>query len=109
MSRHNLVAPSLFVAMLRAVASTELRDYLPVGGRSGTLANRFVGTPAEGRVRAKTGTMTGVSALSGYLAHPSAGVGEVTFSMLANNHPGTTQELRDTQDAIVLAVLRLAI
>ena len=39
---------------------------LPMAGREGTLASRMRGTAAEGRCRAKTGTLTGVSALSGY-------------------------------------------
>jgi serine-type D-Ala-D-Ala carboxypeptidase/endopeptidase (penicillin-binding protein 4) len=39
---------------------------LPVAGRSGTLTSRFRGTAAEGTVRAKTGTIIGGVALSGY-------------------------------------------
>ncbi len=42
------------------------RAALPIGCRDGTLKRRFCGTPAEGRVLAKTGTLSGVRALSGY-------------------------------------------
>ncbi|SPN98457.1 uncharacterized protein DNG_01501 [Cephalotrichum gorgonifer] len=76
-------------------------DALPIGGVDGTLAGRFGGTPVEGKVRGKTGSLTGVSALSGYL---SAGDGkEYVFSILMNGHTSTT-EARRAQDDIVLAL-----
>ena len=62
------------------------------------------GTPAEGRVLAKTGTLGGVSALSGYLLHEDPALGEVTFSILGNNGLGAGGLLRPVQDAIVVAV-----
>ena len=104
LSRHNLVPPATFVSLLHAMAPTPLRTLLPVGGRSGTLKHRFVGTAAEGRVLAKTGTMGGVSGLSGYLLHEDKGIGEVTFSLLGNDGLGYGGLLRPVQDAIVVAV-----
>lgn len=44
---------------------TDFLALLPVSGRDGTLARRTLGTPAEGRVRGKTGSMTGVRNLVG--------------------------------------------
>jgi serine-type D-Ala-D-Ala carboxypeptidase/endopeptidase (penicillin-binding protein 4) len=55
---------------------------LPLAGRTGTLADRFIGTPAESNLRAKTGTLSGVRALSGYLS-TSGGRG-VVFSIIVN-------------------------
>ena len=54
---------------------------LAVAGRKGTLADRMRGTAAQGRCHAKTGTLTAVSALSGYCTAPG---GRVVFSMLMN-------------------------
>ncbi|GAB3718182.1 D-alanyl-D-alanine carboxypeptidase/D-alanyl-D-alanine endopeptidase [Nocardiopsis oceani] len=76
---------------------------LPVAGDSdpfvgGTLASRMEGTAAEGVAQAKTGTMTGVSALSGYVQGPDGG--ELFFSVVNNDHEGAAPT--DVQDAIVV-------
>ncbi|MGQ0805420.1 MAG: D-alanyl-D-alanine carboxypeptidase/D-alanyl-D-alanine endopeptidase, partial [Actinomycetota bacterium] len=59
-----------------------LLDALPVAGRSGTLSARFRGTPAEANVRAKTGTIIGGIALSGY--GTTVGGRAFVFSVIAN-------------------------
>ena len=58
---------------------------LPLAGRSGTLANRFLGTPGEANVRAKTGSVRSTRALSGYLT--TAGGRQVVFSLVVNADP----------------------
>jgi D-alanyl-D-alanine carboxypeptidase/D-alanyl-D-alanine-endopeptidase (penicillin-binding protein 4) len=55
---------------------------LPVAGKDGTLKDRMRSGPARGRCRAKTGTITGVSALSGYCR--SRGGDTLVFSFLMN-------------------------
>lgn len=65
--------------------SGPLADGLPVAGSTGTLTRRFLGTAAAGRVRAKTGSLSGVVALSGYAT--GNGGQTITFSLVANNLP----------------------
>jgi len=61
------------------------RDTMPVGGVDGTLARRFKGTPLEGRIFAKTGTLAGVNALSGFMLTRSGET--LVFSAFANDRP----------------------
>jgi D-alanyl-D-alanine carboxypeptidase/D-alanyl-D-alanine-endopeptidase (penicillin-binding protein 4) len=57
---------------------------LPQAGNVGSLRTRFVGTPLEGRVRAKDGSIGGVNSLSGFIDRPDGRVW--TFSVQANHH-----------------------
>ena len=59
-----------------------LLDALPVGGVSGTLAERYSGSDGAGWVRAKTGTLDGTSALAGYTVTEGGDV--LTFVLLSN-------------------------
>ena len=63
-------------------------DSLAVAGREGTVADRMHGTAAAGRCRVKTGTLTGVSALSGYCFNRSGRT--MIFSILMGGRPQTS-------------------
>ena len=78
----------------------ELLGSLPVAGRSGTLVHRMRGTAAAGLVRAKTGTTSNASALSGFVGD------RYVFSVLQNGWPLAWWAARVAQDrfANVLAV-----
>ena len=86
LSRSNVTTPSTIVTLLKSIRNTpeseQFYQSLPTAGVSGTLTNRFLGTSLQGRVHAKTGTLTGVRALSGYLDH--AIYGTIVFSILVN-------------------------
>jgi serine-type D-Ala-D-Ala carboxypeptidase/endopeptidase (penicillin-binding protein 4) len=75
---------------------------LPIAGQTGTLENRFVRTVAAGRLEAKTGSLEGVAALSGFVSPATAPTGgttaptppsgvrppDVAFSLIVNSLPG---------------------
>ncbi len=89
MSVYNRVAPRGMATLLRWIAGqpwgAAWRETLPIGGVDGTLARRFGGGPLEGRLFAKTGTLNGTNALSGYLLTKSGRT--LTFSAFANDVP----------------------
>jgi D-alanyl-D-alanine carboxypeptidase/D-alanyl-D-alanine-endopeptidase (penicillin-binding protein 4) len=70
LTRTGRASPAQVVALLRSVAPTEAGEALiqdmALAGHEGTVADRMHGTAAYGRCRTKTGTLTGVSNLSGY-------------------------------------------
>jgi len=103
-SRYNVVSPEQIVRLLTALerdfrVQAEFKASLPIAGVDGTLRRRMVGTPAEGRVRAKTGTLRGVSALSGYAV--TAGGEPLAFSMIMEHFVGPTSKIRTIQDRIL--------
>jgi D-alanyl-D-alanine carboxypeptidase/D-alanyl-D-alanine-endopeptidase (penicillin-binding protein 4) len=86
---------------------TTFRAALPIGGVDGTLKSRFKNTAAQNNVRAKTGTLTGASSLSGYV---TTRAGEhLAFSILMNHYDreGGASTARALQDALVLTLLDL--
>jgi D-alanyl-D-alanine carboxypeptidase/D-alanyl-D-alanine-endopeptidase (penicillin-binding protein 4) len=95
LSRYNYVTADAIVTILAHMYSDPRhRDAfaatLPIAGRDGTIAGRLKGTRAEANVRAKTGSIANVRALSGYLATRD---GEpLVFSIIANhfNLPSST-------------------
>jgi D-alanyl-D-alanine carboxypeptidase/D-alanyl-D-alanine-endopeptidase (penicillin-binding protein 4) len=73
----------LLAAAHDPVIGEDFLHSLSVGGVDGTLRSRFNGRPSKGLVRGKTGTLTGVSALSGFVEIAPGQT--VVFSLLANN------------------------
>jgi len=74
---------TLDLALVSAISETpEVLAALPVGGRTGTLRKRMLATASTGRVRAKTGTLNSVNALSGFADTPQGNV--LTFSFIHN-------------------------
>ena len=103
MSTYNRLAPRGVVRFLRWTASqpwgAAWRETLPVAGVDGTLANRFRGTPLEGKLFAKTGTLNASNALSGFLVARSGRT--LLFSAFANDVPGGGGATRHIDAALV--------
>lgn len=74
---------------------------LAVAAQTGTLSRRFQGTPAAGRLHAKTGALEGVVSLSGWV-RPSRG-DALAFTFIANGVPGETRG-RQLQERIGVAL-----
>ncbi|WBB82204.1 D-alanyl-D-alanine carboxypeptidase/D-alanyl-D-alanine-endopeptidase [Micromonospora sp. WMMD882] len=110
LSRRNHVPPAEFVDLLVAVRAepwfATWYAALPVAGNAerfvgGTLRSRMVGTPAANNVRAKTGSLTGVSGLSGYVTDADGRV--LAFSIVLNNYLASSVKSLEDQIAITLA------
>lgn len=105
----NEVAPDhvarLLTHMLDHRAGPEFVSSLAIAGTDGTLDSRMDDPPLEGNLRAKTGTLNDVSALSGYVHTVSDRV--VAFSMLFDETPRRAWHYRSVQDDIARAIARL--
>jgi D-alanyl-D-alanine carboxypeptidase/D-alanyl-D-alanine-endopeptidase (penicillin-binding protein 4) len=108
-SRYNVVTGGQIVALLRYLSAREdlagtFEAALPVAGVDGTLERRMRGTAAEGRARAKTGTLQGVSSISGYV--PSAEGERLVFSLMMEFFVGPSAPRQAVQDSVVAALAR---
>ena len=95
LSRYNYLTPNLVASILErmhadAVHREAFTRTLPVAGSDGTLSHRMRSTPAQENVRAKTGTLSNVRALSGFVRTRDGEM--LVFSIIANNFaiPGPT-------------------
>jgi D-alanyl-D-alanine carboxypeptidase/D-alanyl-D-alanine-endopeptidase (penicillin-binding protein 4) len=108
LSRSNRAAPRQVARLLDRLREqrgfSTLYASLPIAGRDGTLASRMRHGSARGHCRAKTGTLTGVSALSGYCTSRSGRT--LVFSVLMNN--ANVYTARAAQDRVAQALAAYA-
>ncbi len=118
LSRRTRMSPRQIVRILRVLLgfvgprdatarhhASVFRASLPVAGRNGTLRFRFRRSPVAGRLRAKTGTLEHVIALSGELERPHGGA--VIFSILTNGTKHSDRyRVRRAHERIVGALYR---
>jgi D-alanyl-D-alanine carboxypeptidase/D-alanyl-D-alanine-endopeptidase (penicillin-binding protein 4) len=103
-SHYNLVSAELTLGVLKlfyneypALQKT-LENSFPFAGVDGTLRNRMKNTPAQDRIKAKTGTISGVSTLSGYAYAQNGDV--FAFSIFVQNHFRKSQRVLEIQNKI---------
>jgi len=110
LSRQDLVTPTQITALLRSVRSrpwfATWYGALPIAGNpdriaGGTLRTRMVNTAAANNVRAKTGSLTSVSALSGYVTNKAGE--QLVFSILSKDWIGASPKSLEDSIAVTLA------
>lgn len=106
LSRLTLVTPVTVSKLLAYMYGSKYRQawvsLLPVAGEDGTLKQRFLAS-GRGAIHAKTGSLSHVTALSGYML-PGAGKA-YAFSMIVNNFNGPASEVRAVLDKIAVLVM----
>lgn len=104
LSRRNALSPEALLVVLRRVWAAGIESplvaALPVAGVDGSLASRMAGTAAEGRVLAKTGSMSNIRSLAGYAR--TAGGETLAFVIFVNNFEGDGAMATAAVDAIAV-------
>jgi D-alanyl-D-alanine carboxypeptidase/D-alanyl-D-alanine-endopeptidase (penicillin-binding protein 4) len=109
LSRDNLVTPRFQTSLLLYLSTRPYFDLflntLAVSGTDGTLKNRLASRPVRGVIHAKTGSLNGVSTLSGYMTTKSGR--NLIFSIFANNVRASMWRVRKTIDEICALFVNL--
>src|SRR6266516_3750150 len=104
----NLVTPQAFAKLLaymhRHPKGAPFLAALPHAGQPGSLLRRFVGTPLEARVIAKTGSIDRVNSLSGYVERADGRT--ISFSIQANSHAVPSSQMLAQIDSVVVEIGR---
>lgn len=108
LSLYNRTSADALVVALRYAAYRrplfeEIYEALPIAGVDGTLRRRMKGSLAEGNVRAKTGSMSGVSTLAGYCVAPN---GHLLAFAILNQNARRSADARALQDRICKLLCR---
>ncbi len=102
-SRYNLISPDQMIKLLIKMhedfaIQAEFKASLPIAAIDGTLQNRMKETAAAAKLRAKTGSLRGVSTLAGYTTTAEGEL--IAFSIMMQHFVGPTRLIRNVQDRI---------
>lgn len=108
LSRKTLLSPRAITSLLSFMNTGPnagvFLSTLPIGNQDGSLQNRFAGLSGATSIRAKTGSIRHVAALSGYILQSERR--RLVFSIIANHATARPSELRETIDRIVETILQ---
>lgn len=109
LSRNDYVAPDAFITLLKHIwndprLKEPFRSTLPQAAVSGTLNDRMKGTPAAERVWAKTGSMSNVRSLSGYLM--TLDNEPLVFSFMATGYSAPDSKIDATMDEALVRLVK---
>jgi D-alanyl-D-alanine carboxypeptidase/D-alanyl-D-alanine-endopeptidase (penicillin-binding protein 4) len=108
-SRYNGVTAkqlaSVLLYMTRSDNFVTFYNSLPLAGETGTLANMFQGTRAQGNLRAKSGTMSRVKSYCGYLRTVSGK--RIIFAFIVNNFTCTQEEIKEKLEKAMVSLTGL--
>ncbi len=108
LSLYNYISPQLLVCLLYYAWQNDgirphLYPSLPIAGSDGTLSRRMTGTAAQHNVHAKTGTVEGISSLSGYA---TSAEGHTLAFCIINQGIASTRQGKDFQDKVCQLLCR---
>ncbi|MCK9203303.1 MAG: D-alanyl-D-alanine carboxypeptidase [Bacteroidales bacterium] len=109
LSRRNAISPKQLVDALYVIRTSPYFRYfyesLPLAGLTGTLHKAMKGTVAEGRIRAKTGTISKVKSFAGYVSTVSGR--KLVFSLLVNDFDGRTKLMKKKLEAVLIKMAEI--
>ncbi len=106
LSRKNLLTTDFLTNYLTIISK---RDYfqnfynsLSIAGKTGTLSNWFKKSIAENNIRAKTGSMSNIRSIAGYITNKNGDL--ITFAFIINGHSINTSELKQKIETLLIAL-----
>ncbi len=109
LARQDLTTPMSTVALMRYMWTRPEREVwlqtFPIGAQDGSLQHRFHSISGAARIHGKTGSLSHVNALSGYIETEKGG--PLAFSIMVNGTPGHGSDVREFMDQLCALFLGL--
>ena len=106
LSRSNAISANHFCQLLsymyKSAYFIDFKETLPVAGKSGTISSLCKGQMGEGRILAKSGTISNVKAYAGYVYSKSGK--KLAFSFSVNNYNGSSADLQQKMEKVLNAI-----